>query len=80
MKVSLALLVMAGVAGLDTPAAPPPKTDVVVPVKAPKTIWEGVVGPGDTRVVQTGQGVFGFIALRTTDCFSLSLRSGERAG
>lgn len=26
------------------------------------TIWEGVVGPGDTRVVKTGQGVFGFIA------------------
>lgn len=26
------------------------------------TIWEGTVGPGDTRVVQTGQGVFGFIA------------------
>lgn len=93
MKVSLALLVMAGVAGLDSP---PPKTEVAVPVKAPNkpmyttyfytareaiihgyeadtkvrvvslekrgTIWEGVVGPGDTRVVQTGQGVFGFIA------------------
>lgn len=101
MKVSIALLVLAGVAGLSPspeqvvkPA--PRKDDVPVVVKPPNkpmyttyfytareavihgyepqtrvrvvslekrgTIWEGVVGPGDTRVVSTGQGVFGFIA------------------
>ena len=99
MKVSLALLVLAGVAHLTAPAqehpVDPPKP-VEPAVKAPNkpmyttyfytareavihgyeadtkvrvvslekrgTIWEGGVGPGDTRVVQTGQGVFGFIA------------------
>ncbi len=98
MKVSLALLVLAGVAGLNPPdevAKPAPKKEETT-VKAPSkpmyttyfytaaeavihgyepetkvrvvslekrgTIWEGVVGPGETRVIKTGQGVFGFIA------------------
>lgn len=40
-----------------------PETKVrVVSLEKRGTIWEGVVGPGDTRVVKTGQGVFGFIA------------------
>lgn len=34
----------------------------VVSLDRKGTIWEGTVGPGDTRVVQTGSGVFGFIA------------------
>ena len=98
VKVSLALIVLAGVAGLNPPdevARPAPKKDET-PAKAPAkpmyttyfytaaeaiihgyepetkvrvvslekrgTIWEGVVNPGDTRVVKTGQGVLGFIA------------------
>lgn len=34
----------------------------VVSLEKRGTIWEGVVGPGDTPVVRTGPGVFGFIA------------------
>ena len=96
MKVSLALLVLAGVASVTpAPATDKPKTrDVdikplskpmytayfytageavihgyedttkvrVVSLEKRGTIWEGVVNAGDTRVVSTGQGVFGFIA------------------
>ena len=96
MKVSLALLVLAGVASV----TPPPATDKprtpevelkplskplyttyfytageavihgyedatkvrVVSLEKRGTIWEGVVNAGETRVVSTGQGVFGFIA------------------
>lgn len=94
VKASLALLIMAGVAGSPPPKDPP--APAPAPAKAPNkpmyttyfytageavihgyeadtrvrvvslekrgTIWEGVVGPGDTRTVSTGQGVFGFIA------------------
>ena len=99
MKVSIALLVLAGVAGISPPAEvvkPKPPQDEGAPLKPLNkpmyttyfytareavihgyeentkvrvvslekrgTIWEGVVGPGDTRTVSTGQGVFGFIA------------------
>lgn len=40
-----------------------PNTKVrIVSLEKRGTIWEGTVGPGDTPVVKTGQGVFGFIA------------------
>jgi len=34
----------------------------IVSLEKRGTIWEGEVGPGDTRVVSTGKGVFGFMA------------------
>lgn len=34
----------------------------IVSLEKRGTIWEGTVGAGETRTVQTGQGVFGFIA------------------
>ncbi|MFO0599351.1 MAG: hypothetical protein U0228_28850 [Myxococcaceae bacterium] len=40
-----------------------PDTKVrIVSLSKKGTIWEGVVQPGDTHIVSTGQGVFGFIA------------------
>ena len=34
----------------------------IVSLEKKGTIWSGEVGPGDTRVVATGKGVFGFVA------------------
>jgi len=34
----------------------------IVSIEKKGTIWSGEVGPGDTKVVATGKGVFGFIA------------------